>query len=284
MSDLIAGPAAGDRAGHGPLNGGAPPPVLLAALAAAALIAIVLFAALGRFGGDDEVPAGSVGAVPAAATAQPERVTLTVTLLGGGDGVVQIQPGDIACTRSCDHRFDKGTRVTLMADPRTESGFAGWDDGCAGSGTCSLVMDADRAVDAEFESRPSEPLCDEALDAGDPACADEDADAGDADPDAGAGADELDAGADELDPTPPSDCSDGRDNDRDGLTDLAQDPDCTSGRGESASSASAGSTASRPPPPAAPTNQCSDGRDNDRDGLTDAAQDPNCTDGDTESG
>ena len=279
MSDLIAGPAAGDRAGRGSLNGGAPPPVLMAALAAAALIAIVLFAALGRFGGDDEGPAGSVGAIPAAATAQPERVTLTVTLLGGGDGVVQIQPGDIACTRSCDHEFDKGTRVTITAEARAESGFAGWDDACGGSGTCSLVMNADRAVDAEFESKPSEPLCDEVLDAGDPACADDDADAGAADPESAP----LDPGADELDPTPPADCSDGKDNDRDGLTDLAQDPDCTSGRGESGSSASPGSTASRPPP-AAPANQCSDGKDNDRDGLTDAAQDPNCTDGDTESG
>lgn len=279
MSDLIAGPAAGDRAGGGSHNGGAPPPVLIAALAAAALIAVVLFAALGRFGGGDERRAGSVGAIPAAATAQPERVTLTVTLLGGGDGVVQIQPGDIACTRSCDHAFDKGTRVTLTADPGEESAFAAWDDACEGRGTCSLVMDAARAVDAEFDSKPSEPLCDEDLDAGDPACADEDADAGGDDPEA----ELLDPGADELDPTPPADCSDGKDNDRDGLTDLAQDPDCTSGRGESGSSAPPGSTASRPPP-AAPRNECSDGKDNDRDGLTDAAQDPNCTDGDTESG
>lgn len=272
MSDLIAGPAAGGaaRGSRGP-DGGAPPPVLIAALAAAALIAVVLFAALGRFGGGDERRAAPAGAVPAAVTVQRERVMLTVTLLGSGDGVIQIQPGDIACTRSCDHEFDKGTRVTVTADPPAGSTFAGWDDACAGSGRCSILMDAARTVDAKFESKPAEALCDEDLAAVDGSACPDDLD----------GAGDLDAGDDEVDRLPAGDCADGRDNDGDGLTDSAQDPDCTSGGAEAGSGTP---PAAVPPPPAATKSECSDGKDNDRDGLTDRAQDPNCLEGSTESG
>jgi hypothetical protein len=60
-------------------------------------------------------------------------------------------------------------------------------------------------------------------------------------------------------------CSDGTDNDADGLTDLA-DPGCTD--------ASDTDETDVPPPP---TPACSDGTDNDADGLTDLA-DPGCTD------
>jgi hypothetical protein len=64
----------------------------------------------------------------------------------------------------------------------------------------------------------------------------------------------------------PGQCSDGLDNDGDGLVD-GDDPDC----------------GTPPPPPPPPPDdrpdipQCSDGRDNDGDGLTDFPDDPGCS-------
>lgn len=286
MSDFTAGGAAGGarQGGGDPVNGGAPPPVLMGALAAAMLIGIVLFVSLGRFGGEDEGSqavrdAEAAPAAPAAPAAQPERVLLTVTLVGGGDGVVQIQPGDIACTRSCEHEFDMGTQVTVTADARDGARFAGWADACDGTERCSIRMDKARALDATFDPTPTappDPVCDENLgDAQDPACDDKSLDPGSG---------ETVPGNEDLDQPPPppatGDCADGRDNDRDGLTDSAQDPNCATGTSEGGSAASTGGAA---PAPAGPPKECADGRDNDGDGLIDTAQDPGCPGGGTEA-
>jgi Glycosyl hydrolase catalytic core len=66
-------------------------------------------------------------------------------------------------------------------------------------------------------------------------------------------------------PPPPPACSDGHDNDGDGLTDL-NDPGCSGPNDDSERNANP------PPPPPA----CSDGKDNDGDGLTDS-KDPGCS-------
>ena len=274
---MSAGPPGGGvrEDGGDPWNGGPFPPVLLAALGAAALIAVVLFVLLGRFGGgeDDRAPVLDARATPAAADRSEERVELTVTLQGSGEGEITIMPGDRSCTRSCEHEFARGSRVSVTADPASGSTFEGWGDSCDGTTRCSIVMDGERSLAARFDSEPDEPLCVE----GEPECEDADPAASD---------DDLEAPDEDLDeledvPVPAADCSDGRDNDRDGLTDSAQDPDCD--RGSEAGSAAAGARVSPPPPPAA-TSDCADGRDNDRDGLTDRAQDPNCVGGSTEAG
>jgi acid phosphatase type 7 len=63
-------------------------------------------------------------------------------------------------------------------------------------------------------------------------------------------------------------CSDGVDNDADGLTDHPADPGCTD----------AVDTDETDPPPPPPDPACSDGLDNDSDGLIDHPADPGCTD------
>ena len=275
MNDVIAGRPAGGEEGSGPWEGGGPPPVLLAALGAATLIAVTLVALFGGFsgGGDDDQagPLGGAAATPGADAAR--RVQLSVSFAGSGDGEIQITPGDLSCSRSCDHTFAHGARVTVTADPASGSTFEGWGDACDGSGGCTILMDGERALSATFDAepapRPAEPLCDDAGAAEDPACNDENLDAP---PD-----ESLDA------PLPAADCADGRDNDRDGLTDSAQDPECSDGGAEAGSAAPSGATAPPPPPPR-PTNDCADGRDNDRDGLTDRAQDPGCLGANTEAG
>lgn len=64
-------------------------------------------------------------------------------------------------------------------------------------------------------------------------------------------------------PPPAAVCSDGIDNDRDGLTDFPADPGCTSANDDSETQ------------PIAPK-QCGDGIDNDGDGYIDFLQDPGC--------
>jgi len=288
VSGLTAGPASGAHdGGEEAWGGGTPPPVLLAALGAALLIAITLVVLFGGFssGGDDGGTAEPIGAeVTAPPTATATRAVLKVTLTGDGEGAVTLAPGDISCDESCEHRFDTGERVTVTADPDADSTFEGFGDACDGTKRCSVVIDGTRALTVLFASRPDEPaappppppdpVCDDPVVAAeDPACAD----------------DEIDPPADDPAPTTRSDCNDGRDNDGDGLTDRAQDPNCAAGGNESGSTASPGATTiprtpPPPPPPARPVNDCTDGEDNDRDGLTDRAQDPDCVTGRSEIG
>ena len=66
-------------------------------------------------------------------------------------------------------------------------------------------------------------------------------------------------------PPPTYQCSDGQDNDSDGLTDYPADPGCS------------GNTDNDEFNAPAPIYQCSDGQDNDSDGLTDYPADPGCS-------
>lgn len=254
MSDVAAGPGAGGRAGGtGPRPGGSPPPVLLAALVAALLIAVSLSALLMQGGGGG----GGVPIRPASASAPAEAdsVVLSVTFAGDGEGKIEIAPGGLSCSQTCEHRFEIGTRLTVTTDAANGSTFDEWGESCAGDGECTFSMGEDRALTVSFRA--------DELD-GAPECG--------GDP----GDDEL-ACEEPAEPATTTDCDDGEDNDGDGLTDSRQDPDCVDGDDEAGRSAPA-STAP------AVTNECADGRDNDSDGLTDTAQDPDCLTGGSETG
>jgi hypothetical protein len=297
MDDFIAGPSTGGGDdGTGSWGGGAPPPVLLAAMGAALLIAVTLIAFLiGSGGGSNSagpVPAGAAGpddpSVSDTAGAAPERVLLTVSVEGGGDGKVLIEPRGATCSETCSHEFTSGTRVTLTADPADGSRFEGWDEACTGVDPCSFFMDREREVTATFEGKPSEPQCDDGKDN------DHDGLTDSQDPSCDSGNSET--GNDR--PAPASDCNDGRDNDSDGLVDAAQDPDCATGNTESGSPNPTTAppppvTPPPPPPPASTTpvpsttpgvSQCQDGIDNDGDGKTDRPADPGCDADGTEAG
>ena len=81
-----------------------------------------------------------------------EAAQLTVAKSGGGGGTVA---GDgIDCGEDCSHVYDFGPpveNVTLTATPEPNTSFAGWSGACTGTETCSLTMDDDRAVSAQFE-------------------------------------------------------------------------------------------------------------------------------------
>jgi len=76
--------------------------------------------------------------------------TLFVTLNGTGTGGVKISPGFHLCGHSCTAGFIRGTRVTVLDVPFSGSTFAGWSGACSSTGSCDLVMDADKSVTATF--------------------------------------------------------------------------------------------------------------------------------------
>ena len=253
--------------------GGGPPTVLVVALGAALLIAVGVIAAFSSLGGGDGSEAAADRPARAATTTTAdERVLLIVSVDGSGIGRVQIEPSDVSCIASCEYRFRSDTRVTATVKPSPGSAFEGWGDACSGEERCSFVMDRPRSLSATFAEKPvADPLCEGVpAEERDPTCPPDDL-------------------ADPASPPPPPrepgpDCLDGRDNDDDGLTDTAQDPDCDASGSESGIAAPPDDAASPPPPPSALPNQCTDGEDNDNDGLTDREQDPDCEKGRSESG
>ena len=251
---------------------GGPPPVLLAALGAALFIAVGVIAAFASLGGDDATVPVADRAAGVTTTAPDERVLLLVSVGGSGIGRVQITPSDVSCNASCEYKFRSKTRVTATVQPASGSTFEGWGDACSGDGRCSFDMDRSRTLSATFTEKPAPESPCEGV-----AQEDRDASCPPAEPDA------------PREPVVPGpDCVDGMDNDDDGLTDSAQDPDCETSGSEAGTTTPpsspmppAGSTPPPPPPP--PPNECTDGRDNDGDGLTDQAQDPDCEKGRSES-
>jgi hypothetical protein len=261
MSDLTAGPPSGERAADSAAGSGGPPPVLLAALFAALLIAAGVIAAFASLGGDDSGQADAGGRTRTSTTTADKRVLLTVSVAGTGIGRVEITRSDVSCNAACEYKFTAGARVTATAKPSSGSTFEGWSGACTGK-RCSIVMDRRRSLTATFAAEPvAAPKCDGVpAEERDPACPPED------------------TTTTPVEPGP--DCQDGIDNDDDGLTDTAQDPDCETTGSEAGGTAP---PATATPPPVA-ANDCADGKDNDNDGLTDAAQDPNCENGHSESG
>ncbi len=85
------------------------------------------------------------------ATFQREKL-LTVTKTGTGSGAVRSAPAGIDCGSDCGHSYEHGAAVTLTAVPSLGMAFSGWSGACTGTAaTCTVTMDADRAVTARFE-------------------------------------------------------------------------------------------------------------------------------------
>lgn len=80
------------------------------------------------------------------------RRTLTVQLIGTGQGRVTSSPSGISCsTGSCQSDFYEGTTVTLTAVALGTSTFAGWGGSCSGSlGTTTISITAAKTCTARF--------------------------------------------------------------------------------------------------------------------------------------
>ncbi|BDG08565.1 hypothetical protein AMPC_16780 [Anaeromyxobacter paludicola] len=79
-------------------------------------------------------------------------VSLTVGLAGEGSGWVTAD--GLACAvGACSGTYRKGAQITVtpVPDPTdVASFFSGWDGVCSGTGSCSLTLDGDTAVTANF--------------------------------------------------------------------------------------------------------------------------------------
>jgi hypothetical protein len=75
--------------------------------------------------------------------------TLTTSVTGKGSGT--ITGTGIHCPGSCSQSYAAGTKVTLTATPGSSSTFEGWSGGgCSGKGKCTVTLNADRSVSANF--------------------------------------------------------------------------------------------------------------------------------------
>jgi len=81
---------------------------------------------------------------------------LSINKTGAGTGTVTSNPAGIDCGTNCSYSFDNNLSVTLTAKADTGSSFTGWsDNGCSGTGTCTVTMSAARSVTANFISTPT---------------------------------------------------------------------------------------------------------------------------------
>lgn len=76
--------------------------------------------------------------------------TLVVQKQGTGTGTVESNPAGISCGADCSETYAANTVVALTATPAAGSTFAGWGGACAGTGACSVTLDAAKSVTATF--------------------------------------------------------------------------------------------------------------------------------------
>lgn len=86
-------------------------------------------------------------------TAGTSTANLDVTVIGSG--TVTSNPAGIACNSgTCSSSIDQGTSVTLTAVPDSLSLFGGWTGCVSATSSCSVTMDANKAITASFGLAP----------------------------------------------------------------------------------------------------------------------------------
>ena len=88
------------------------------------------------------------------ATFAVQSFTLTAARAGTGSGTVTSSPVGIACGTTCSAAYSYGASITLTAAPANGSTFTGWNGACVGTGSCTVVMTAAKAVTATFAAAP----------------------------------------------------------------------------------------------------------------------------------
>jgi List-Bact-rpt repeat protein/centrosomal CEP192-like protein len=96
-------------------------------------------------GGGDTISRALSGSSTSAPT-----FALTVTKNGTGSGTVSSSPAGISCGTDCAETAVQGTQFTLTATAASGSTFTGWSGACSGSGSCTVTVNAARAVTATF--------------------------------------------------------------------------------------------------------------------------------------
>jgi hypothetical protein len=94
-------------------------------------------------------------ALPFTVAAPGPTLTLTVTKNGNAPskGTITSNPAGINCGGTCSAAFSSGRSVTLTVKTTGTGVFAGWSGACTGTGTCTVTMDANKAVTATINNR-----------------------------------------------------------------------------------------------------------------------------------
>lgn len=89
-------------------------------------------------------------------TVQPAQFTLNISKDGLGTGTVT--GSGIDCGSDCTEEYDEGASVTLQANPAADATFAGWSGACTGTGSCTVIINGAKEVNATFnQSRSNDP-------------------------------------------------------------------------------------------------------------------------------
>ncbi len=96
-------------------------------------------------------PGGTPGMENSAGPPPPDYA-LTVSFSGAGGDAVISDPQGVACGASCSGMFPAGTTVTLTPVAGRNAVFESWSGPCYGETVCSLVVEHDTALAANFRS------------------------------------------------------------------------------------------------------------------------------------
>lgn len=80
----------------------------------------------------------------------PSQIQLTVSIGTAKTGTVTSTPAGINCPTTCSATFAQGTQVTLTASPASSYSFSGWSGGCSGSSACTITLNANTTIAANF--------------------------------------------------------------------------------------------------------------------------------------
>lgn len=84
----------------------------------------------------------------------PSTWALSVAKAGDGSGAISSDPSHVLyCGEACFTNVERGSEVTLYAEPDPGSTFEGWFDGCSGTEPCRLTISRDTQVNALFRAK-----------------------------------------------------------------------------------------------------------------------------------
>ena len=115
-----------------------------------------------------DCPGGQICGMTGQCLPKPKSITVTITKLGDGAGVVTSSPAGLDCGTTCSADFVLGQPITLTATPQSGSLVSGFSIGCNSSGaTCTFTPTLDEPVQVGINfalQPPSQPpsLCNQA--------------------------------------------------------------------------------------------------------------------------
>ena len=92
---------------------------------------------------------GEEDAFVAQLSAEPGN-TATLTVTRTGTGTVPSSPAGIDCGTTCSATFSSGESVTLKPMAGAGYTFSSWGGACSGAGACTVTMNGDQTVTAQF--------------------------------------------------------------------------------------------------------------------------------------